>query len=67
MGVILDSSVLIAGERRKESVREILNRVRAGPRKNVRVPRPERGGRMTISGVGSSSDSTGVQKPDLVG
>jgi tRNA(fMet)-specific endonuclease VapC len=29
MGVILDSSVLIAGERRKESVREILNRVRA--------------------------------------
>jgi len=28
MGVILDSSVLIAGERRGESVREILNRVR---------------------------------------
>lgn len=27
MGVILDSSVLIAGERRKESVREILKRV----------------------------------------
>lgn len=29
MGVILDSSVLIAGERRSESVRQILNRVRA--------------------------------------
>jgi hypothetical protein len=29
MGVVLDSSVLIAGERRKESVREILKRVRA--------------------------------------
>ncbi len=29
MGVILDSSVLISGERRKESVREILKRVRA--------------------------------------
>lgn len=29
MGVILDSSVLIAGERRKESVRELLNRVRS--------------------------------------
>ena len=29
MGVILDSSVLIAGGRRKESVREILKRVRA--------------------------------------
>ena len=29
MGVILDSSVLIAGERRKESVREILKRVQA--------------------------------------
>lgn len=29
MGVILDSSVLIAGERRKEGVRAILNRVRA--------------------------------------
>ncbi len=28
MGVILDSSVLIAGERRKEIVREILKRVR---------------------------------------
>jgi len=28
MGVILDSSVLIAGERRKQSVREILTRVR---------------------------------------
>lgn len=28
MGVILDSSVLIAGERRKETVREILKRVR---------------------------------------
>lgn len=28
MGVILDSSVLIAGERRKENVREILKRVR---------------------------------------
>jgi len=28
MGVILDSSVLIAGERRKQSVREILRRVR---------------------------------------
>jgi tRNA(fMet)-specific endonuclease VapC len=30
MGVILDSSVLIAGERRGESVREILQRVKAG-------------------------------------
>ena len=29
MGVILDSSVLIAGERRQESVREILKRVQA--------------------------------------
>jgi len=29
MGVILDSSVLIAGERRKESLPEILKRVRA--------------------------------------
>lgn len=29
MGVILDSTVLIAGERRKESVPELLNRVRA--------------------------------------
>jgi tRNA(fMet)-specific endonuclease VapC len=29
MGVILDSSVLIAGERRRESLREILKRVRA--------------------------------------
>jgi len=29
MGVILDSSVLIAGERRRESVREILKRVQA--------------------------------------
>jgi hypothetical protein len=29
MGVILDSSVLIAGDRRKESVRDILKRVRA--------------------------------------
>ncbi|HUA02079.1 MAG TPA: PIN domain-containing protein [Candidatus Aquilonibacter sp.] len=29
MGVVLDSSVLIAGERRRESVREILERVRA--------------------------------------
>ena len=29
MGVILDSSVLIAGERRKETVGEILKRVRA--------------------------------------
>lgn len=29
MGVILDSSILIAGERRKESVREILERVEA--------------------------------------
>ena len=29
MGVILDSSVLIAGERRGESVRQILKRVRA--------------------------------------
>ena len=29
MGIILDSSVLIAGERRRESVREILKRVRA--------------------------------------
>lgn len=29
MGIILDSSVLISGERRKESVREILKRVRA--------------------------------------
>lgn len=28
MGVVLDSSVLIAGERRRESVREILKRVR---------------------------------------
>jgi predicted nucleic acid-binding protein len=29
MGVILDSSVLIAGERRRENLREILKRVRA--------------------------------------
>ena len=29
MGLILDSSVLIAGERRNESVRDILERVRA--------------------------------------
>ena len=29
MGVILDSSVLIAGERRGESVRQILKRVQA--------------------------------------
>src|SRR5213078_940009 len=29
MGVVLDSSVLIAGERRRESVREILSRVQA--------------------------------------
>jgi len=29
MGVILDSSVLIAGERRRESVRDILKRVQA--------------------------------------
>ena len=28
MGLILDSSVLIAGERRKQSVRDILERVR---------------------------------------
>jgi hypothetical protein len=28
MGLILDSSVLIAGERRNESVRDILERVR---------------------------------------
>jgi hypothetical protein len=28
MGVVLDSSVLIAGERRRESLREILKRVR---------------------------------------
>ena len=28
MGLILDSSVLIAGERRRESVRDILERVR---------------------------------------
>jgi predicted nucleic acid-binding protein len=29
MGLVLDSSVLIAGERRKDSVREVLKRVRA--------------------------------------
>ena len=29
MGVVLDSSVLIAGERRGESVRQILTRVQA--------------------------------------
>jgi len=29
MGLVLDSSVLIAGERRKDSVREILKRLRA--------------------------------------
>lgn len=30
MGLVLDSSVLIAGERRKESVRDILQRVKEG-------------------------------------
>ncbi len=30
MGIVLDSSVLIAGERRRESVRDILQRVREG-------------------------------------
>jgi predicted nucleic acid-binding protein len=29
MGLVLDSSVLIAGERRRESVREVLMKVRA--------------------------------------
>ena len=29
MGVILDSSILIAGERRKDSVAEVLERVEA--------------------------------------
>ena len=29
MGVILDSSILIAGERRKDSVAEVLERVQA--------------------------------------
>ena len=30
MGIVLDSSVLIAGERRRESVRDILERVKEG-------------------------------------
>ena len=30
MGIVLDSSVLIAGERRRESVRDILERVKKG-------------------------------------
>jgi predicted nucleic acid-binding protein len=35
MGVILDSSILIAGERRRDSVWEILQRVEAVCRKTV--------------------------------
>ena len=30
MGLILDSSILIAGERRKETVKQVMQRIRSG-------------------------------------